>query len=102
MLINRDIICTEDLTKEEILSIIQLATKMKKDPNNEKWVNCMSHKNFIMLFFSPSVRTHLSFSTAATALGGHAQYIWDVLRVGLLMEKRSRTLRKLCQNFLVA
>lgn len=79
MLINRDIICTEDLTKEEILSIIQLATKMKKDPNNKKWLNCLSHKNFIMLFFSPSVRTHLSFSTAATALGGHAQYITSAM-----------------------
>lgn len=75
MLTNRDIICTEDLSKEEILSIIELAAKMKKDPNNDKWLNCMSHKNFIMLFFSPSVRTHLSFSTAATELGGHAQYM---------------------------
>ncbi len=30
MLKNREIICTEDLTKEEILSIIELAIRMKK------------------------------------------------------------------------
>ncbi len=75
MLTNKDIICTEDLTIQEIFSIIHLAARMKKDPENEKWLNCMSRKNFIMLFFSPSVRTHLSFSTAATQLGGHAQYM---------------------------
>ncbi|PHQ79263.1 MAG: hypothetical protein COB66_07205 [Coxiella sp. (in: Bacteria)] len=27
------------------------------------------------MFFSPSVRTHLSFSAATTELGGHAQYM---------------------------
>ena len=28
-----------------------------------------------MLFYSPSVRTHLSFEAAATELGGHAQFL---------------------------
>ncbi len=36
MLTTKDIICTEDLTIEEIFLIIQLAARMKKEPENEK------------------------------------------------------------------
>ncbi len=48
---------------------------MKLDRFNPKWKSLFENKNFLMMFYSPSVRTHLSFTAAATELGGHAQYM---------------------------
>ena len=42
-----------------------------------------------MLFYSPSVRTHLSFIAAATELGGHAQYMEPKSMAGLKSKNRS-------------
>lgn len=71
----KSLICTQDWDLHEINQILQTALEMKRDPTNPKWGNLFQHKNFLMLFYSPSVRTHLSFVAAATELGGHAQYI---------------------------
>lgn len=62
----RDIISIKELTKKEILGIIQNAEKLKISPQ-PKLLN-----GYIMgsCFFEPSTRTRLSFETAMERLGG--------------------------------
>lgn len=72
---NRNLLCTDDLSLEEIDQIIQTATLMKKFRYHHDIGKVMKHKTFIMFFHSPSVRTRLSFESALTELGGHAIYL---------------------------
>ncbi len=74
-LYGKNLICTQDWEKNELLTLLNTAIAMKADRFNLKWANLFQHKNFLMMFYSPSVRTHLSFTAAATELGGHAQYL---------------------------
>lgn len=68
----KDFICTEDWELSEILTVLALASEMKKDPHNHKWRSALKNKSFLMLFYNPSLRTHLSFETAISELGGTA------------------------------
>ncbi len=54
-----------DLSKEQILYLIQMAQAFEKYPNRE----LMKGKIVATLFFEPSTRTRLSFETAAKRLG---------------------------------
>ena len=54
-----------DLSKEQILYLIQMAQASEKYPNRE----LMKGKIVATLFFEPSTRTRLSFETAANRLG---------------------------------
>lgn len=71
-LFKKDFICTEDWEFNEILTVLRLAAAMKKDPFNHKWQLALKDKSFLMLFYNPSLRTHLSFETAVSELGGTA------------------------------
>lgn len=65
-----------DLTSQEIVDVINVAAKLKKelknDDTNEQY---LAHKTMIMFFEKQSLRTRLSFETAMTQLGGHAIYL---------------------------
>ncbi len=74
-LYGKDLICTQDWSMDELITILNTAIQMKRDRFHPKWAHLFKNKNFLMLFYSPSVRTHLSFTAAATELGGHAQYM---------------------------
>lgn len=74
-LFGKDLICTQDWSVEDIYKVLNLAIEMKADRYNSKWAKLFENRNFLMMFFSPSVRTHLSFVATATELGGHAQYM---------------------------
>jgi ornithine carbamoyltransferase len=74
-LYGRDLICTQDWTKEELVATLELAARMKRDRFSPHWTKLLEHKTFLMFFFNPSVRTRLSFEAAATELGGHAQFM---------------------------
>lgn len=74
-LYGKHLICTQDWDKNELTTLLNTAIEMKADRFNSKWTNLFHLKNFLMMFYSPSVRTHLSFTAAATELGGHAQYL---------------------------
>ncbi|HBV58274.1 MAG TPA: aspartate carbamoyltransferase [Candidatus Magasanikbacteria bacterium] len=65
-LINRDLISINDLTKNEILFILQLAKDLKAKPQP----TLLQNKVLASLFFEPSTRTRLSFETAMERLGG--------------------------------
>jgi len=74
-LFGKDFICTQDWQLDELMAVLDLAAKMKRDRFSARWTNILKYKTFIMFFFNPSVRTRLSFEAGLTELGGHAQFM---------------------------
>ena len=62
---HRNLISIHDLSKEEILHILQAASTFEQDPNS----SLLHRKVIATLFFEPSTRTRLSFETASHRLG---------------------------------
>lgn len=58
-----------DLSKEEIIAIIDKAADLKAHP--EKYSTAMKDKTLLMLFQKPSLRTRVSFEVGMTQMGGH-------------------------------
>jgi len=63
---NRDIISINDFSKEEILHILKVVSHMVQKPKN----NLLKGKILATLFFEPSTRTMLSFTSAMEQLSG--------------------------------
>ena len=68
----RHILSDFDLSREEVIEILDLADRMKLRP--EKYSDALKGKTLIMLFELPSLRTRVSFEAGMTQLGGHAIY----------------------------
>jgi aspartate carbamoyltransferase catalytic subunit len=66
----KNIISIRDLKKEEIEHILKTAKKMESYARGEKKSNIMGGKILGTLFFEPSTRTRLSFTSAMQRLGG--------------------------------
>ena len=62
----KDLISITDYSKEDYLSILELAAEFEKNPNQR----LLEGKVVASLFFEPSTRTRLSFETAINRLGG--------------------------------
>ncbi len=63
---HRDIISINDFSKEDILSVLDVAKKMEKKASP----TLLKGKILATLFFEPSTRTRLSFVSAMEKLGG--------------------------------
>src|SRR3989344_2052489 len=68
----KDLLSIDDLNKNEILDIISLAEKIKK--NSGKYRAKLKNKVLLDIFEKPSLRTRLSFEVAMYQLGGHTIY----------------------------
>lgn len=66
----KDIISIRDLKKDEIKLILKTAEKMEPYAKGEKTSKLMGGKILGTLFFEPSTRTRLSFTSAMQRLGG--------------------------------
>ena len=64
----KDIISMNDMSKEEILEILEIAEKIENSSEEEK-LNFFKGKIIATLFFEPSTRTKMSFESAAFRLG---------------------------------
>ena len=64
----KDIISMNDMSKEEILEILEIAEKIENSSEEEK-LNFLKGKIIATLFFEPSTRTKMSFEAAAFRLG---------------------------------
>jgi ornithine carbamoyltransferase len=76
---NKDVLSLQDLTSEEILSILRLSGNLKNELKNgdgEKASHqLLKGKVLGMIFQKPSTRTRVSFETGIFQLGGNALYL---------------------------
>ena len=63
---NRSLVSIDDLSTDEILKILNLASEFEKEPTRK----LLEGKVIATLFFEPSTRTRLSFESAISRLGG--------------------------------
>jgi ornithine carbamoyltransferase len=68
----KHLISLKDWSAQEILDVLELAAKVKDDPDHYR--KALKQKTLLMIFEKPSLRTRLSFEIGATQLGGHAIY----------------------------
>jgi ornithine carbamoyltransferase len=75
---NKDILSLQDLSSEEIFSILRLSSNLKNELKNgdgEKASQLLKGKVLGMIFQKPSTRTRVSFETGIFQLGGNALYL---------------------------
>jgi ornithine carbamoyltransferase len=75
---NKDVLSMQDLSSEEILSILRLSGNLKNELKNgdgEKASQLLKGKVLGMIFQKPSTRTRVSFETGIFQLGGNALYL---------------------------
>jgi len=63
---NRDIISINDFSKEELLYVLRVVKQLEQKPKG----NILRGKVLAALFFEPSTRTRLSFTSSMEQLGG--------------------------------
>jgi ornithine carbamoyltransferase len=68
----KNVLSLDELDKKEIMQIIDLAIKLKKDLKKGITKPLLKNKTLAMIFQKPSTRTRVSFEVGMYHLGGHA------------------------------
>jgi ornithine carbamoyltransferase len=66
----RDYLSVDDLSREELRHVLELAAKIKSEPGD--FMDRFRGKNIGLIFEKPSTRTRVSFEVAVEQMGGHA------------------------------
>ena len=74
----KGLITMDDLTNEDILSILEDAARLLPVARGETFLPLLQGKILGNLFFEPSTRTRMSFETAMKRLGGDVVNLGDV------------------------
>ncbi|MCL2616842.1 MAG: ornithine carbamoyltransferase [Defluviitaleaceae bacterium] len=72
---NKDLTQMTDLSKQEIIEILDLADKLKLETKQGKEHKILAGKTLAMIFQKASTRTRVSFEVGMYQLGGHALYL---------------------------
>lgn len=67
-----DLLSVENLSREEIESLLATASLLKHD--DQPFRSVFSGRSMVMMFEKPSLRTRMSFEIGFAKLGGHAVY----------------------------
>lgn len=67
----KDLLSIGDLSKQQILEILDLSKKLKASP----YQSVLKQRSLAMIFEKPSLRTRCTFETGMVQLGGHALYL---------------------------
>ena len=73
----RDILTTEDLSREDILEILKVTARMETIATKERVSTLLADKLVAVIFLEPSTRTRLSFETAIQRLGARCITVAD-------------------------
>ncbi|AFV23288.1 ornithine carbamoyltransferase [Methanolobus psychrophilus R15] len=71
----KHLISMADLSQEEIIEILDVATDLKEKRVKGKVTDLLKNKSIGMIFEKSSTRTRVSFEVAMNDLGGHALYL---------------------------
>jgi ornithine carbamoyltransferase len=69
----RDLLSLQDLTSDEVDSVLKLALSVKAHP--ARYEHSLEGKTLAMLFEKPSLRTRMTFQVGMSQLGGLAVYL---------------------------
>lgn len=94
-LTGRDIIAIEDLSKTEILEILDVAEEFKRNPN----MDILNGSLLGSCFFEPSTRTRLSFESAMQRLGGRVMGFTDDNMISTRKGERLHDTMKMLENY---
>ena len=72
MIKSKNVLTLDEVDKKELLQILDLAIKLKKDLKKGISKPLLKNKTLAMIFQKPSTRTRISFETGMFQLGGHA------------------------------
>jgi len=79
----RHLVSISDLSKEEIVYLLDLADRLKEERRNGIFKEYLKNRSLAMIFELPSTRTRVSFEVAMCEAGGHALYLnWNDLQLG--------------------
>jgi aspartate carbamoyltransferase catalytic subunit len=73
----RDILSTEDLSREDILQILRVTARMEKLARTKRVAALLADRLVAVIFLEPSTRTRLSFETAIQRLGARSITVAD-------------------------
>jgi len=69
----RDLLSIHNLTRGELLALLELSADIKQKPS--RYAGRLSGKTLALIFEKPSLRTRVSFDVAAHQLGAHSIYL---------------------------
>ena len=69
----RDLVSIQDLSSQDIYSLLELAGAMKKNPAEFRGV--LAGKQLVLFFEKPSLRTRLTFEAGMNSLGGVSFFV---------------------------
>jgi len=93
----KDLLTLNELSKNELIAIIDNSIKLKKDLKRGICTPLLKNKTLAMIFQKPSTRTRVSFEAGMYQLGGHALNLTAdelQLRRGETIQDTSKTLSR--------